>query len=222
MWFIYKHTNIETHKVYIGITKQSLTSRWKNGNGYKDSVKFYNAIKKYGWENFTHSVIQTTHTLVTAQILEIMWISFYKKRCGVYNITKGGEGSNGVPMSELTKNKISIANKGKNAWNKGKTGYIMTAEQKEKISKSNKGHIPWNKGKKGYHIGYEMPECRKESLMLLHSKPVLQYTITGEFIQRWKSAKEVQRKLGIFNIGKCCNGKIHTSGGFIWKYDFIK
>lgn len=35
-----------------------------------------------------------------------MWISFYKKRGDVYNITAGGEGSNGVSMSEETKQKI--------------------------------------------------------------------------------------------------------------------
>lgn len=57
-----------------------------------------------------------------------MWISFYKKRGDIYNITAGGEGSNGVSMSEETKQKISKANKGKSAWNKGKPGRMWTEE----------------------------------------------------------------------------------------------
>lgn len=33
-WLIYKHTYLINGKVYIGQTKQTLYSRWKNGAGY--------------------------------------------------------------------------------------------------------------------------------------------------------------------------------------------
>jgi len=49
---IYIHINKVNGKMYVGITKQTPEDRWKNGTGYDTSPKFYNAIKKYGWENF--------------------------------------------------------------------------------------------------------------------------------------------------------------------------
>lgn len=54
------------------------------------------------------------------------------------------------------------------------------------------------------------------------SKPVLQYTIEGEFVAEYPSAREAERKTGInnANIIDCCNGKRYhkTAGGSIWKY----
>lgn len=51
------------------------------------------------------------------------------------------------------------------------------------------------------------------------SKPVLQFSLNGDFINEWASKGEAQRKTGIYrgNIGRCCTeGK--TAGGFIWKF----
>lgn len=206
MWIVYKHSY--NNKVYIGITCQIPEQRWRNGEGYKDSPHFYRAIKKYGWNNFTHEIIQSTDSLQKAQILEIMWISFYKKRGGVYNITAGGEGSNGVPMSEETKQKISQANKGKTAWNKGKPGRMWTEEQKEKASIVHKGQKPWNAGKSGYSIK--------------SGKPVLQYSLNGDFIREWSSANQIQNQLKFdaSNIAKVCRGVYKQFKGFKWKYKF--
>ena len=113
MYFIYKHTNINNNKVYIGQTCQIPRRRYGvNGLNYtKYNTYFGNAILKYGWDNFEHQIIQTTDTKEKADILEKMWISFYKKRNGVYNLTDGGEGNAGYVMSEETKLKISNSKK---------------------------------------------------------------------------------------------------------------
>ena len=54
------------------------------------------------------------------------------------------------------------------------------------------------------------------------SKPILQYTIDGQFVKEWPSSSEIQRQLNYNNssIAKCCNEKPHfnTAYGFIWKY----
>lgn len=46
-----------------------------------------------------------------------------------------------------------------------------------------------------------------------------QFSKTGEFIKEWNSPEEVVNKLGISkaSLSQCVNGKIKTSGGFIWK-----
>lgn len=52
------------------------------------------------------------------------------------------------------------------------------------------------------------------------SKPVLQYTKSGEFIGEWKSTIDVQRNLNYnqSNISKCCTGKCKSAYGYIWKF----
>lgn len=57
--YIYKHTNTTTGKVYIGQTTQKLESRWgKEGYNYKDNRQFYRDIVKYGWDGFSHEVLE--------------------------------------------------------------------------------------------------------------------------------------------------------------------
>ena len=58
-YFIYAHVNKFNKKAYIGITCQTKAKyRWgKDGNHYRAHIKFYNAIIKYGWENFEHIVL---------------------------------------------------------------------------------------------------------------------------------------------------------------------
>ena len=46
------HRNMINDKKYIGITSRNVDLRWQNGLGYKNT-HFGNAIKKYGWENFS-------------------------------------------------------------------------------------------------------------------------------------------------------------------------
>lgn len=52
------------------------------------------------------------------------------------------------------------------------------------------------------------------------SKPVLQYTLNGEFVNEYPSVMETARQTGILqsNISMCCLGKRKTAKGFIWRY----
>lgn len=52
------------------------------------------------------------------------------------------------------------------------------------------------------------------------SKTVLQYSLSGEFIRDYPSASEAGRQLEKPNssICRCCNGKLKTAYGFIWRY----
>lgn len=111
---VYMHKNKINDKVYIGITKQKPKYRWGAGSGYKQQIKFYNAICKYGWNNFEHIILFNNLSFEEAKQKEIEMIKKYNaftKQYG-YNATKGGDVSNGVPCSEKTKQKISKANKG--------------------------------------------------------------------------------------------------------------
>lgn len=52
------------------------------------------------------------------------------------------------------------------------------------------------------------------------SVPILQFSKTGELVQKWNSIADVERELG-FNkgsISKCCKGKYKSAYGYEWGY----
>ena len=59
MNIVYKYENLVNGKLYIGRTSQTLSKR-ANGSGltgYKTSERFWNAICKYGPENFKGTIL---------------------------------------------------------------------------------------------------------------------------------------------------------------------
>lgn len=91
IYTVYCHENkINCHR-YIGQTKSNPQERWgKTGHRYKGSKRFYDAIKKYGWNNFTHEIIATNLTKAEADWYERLFISFFNTNgSGGYNIQDG-------------------------------------------------------------------------------------------------------------------------------------
>ena len=126
-------------KRYIGITKQRLAIRFKNGYGYQRCPIMWKAIQKYKWRNIEHNVLFENLTKEEAETKEIELIAKYKSndRKFGYNIANGGNCIGTV--SEETKKIISNKNKGKP--NKYK-GMPRSEETKRKIRESKK--IYWN------------------------------------------------------------------------------
>ena len=64
---------------------------------------------------------------------------------------------------------------------------------------------------------------RKENINNPNSniiRPISQYTLQGEHIRNWKSAREVEEVLGFSNqsIGQCCKVIKKSAHGFQWRY----
>lgn len=55
------------------------------------------------------------------------------------------------------------------------------------------------------------------------SKPVYQYTLSGEFVREWVSVASVNRFYGVKNtkVCDCCNGKRKTYKGYSWSYNRV-
>lgn len=109
------------------------------------------------------------------------------------------------------------------------TGRKVSPETLEKKRLSMLGKPSVFKGlTKDDHPGImRIAEARKgskanESTLVKKSKPVLQYSLSGEFIQEWFGISEAGKQLGInrVTINSCCQKKKHnkSAGGFIWKY----
>lgn len=78
MYKIYKHTNLENGKIYIGQTEQEVEQRWQKGRGYKKSTRFFNAILEYGWKHFSHEIIEDgIKEKEKALEREQYWIHYY-------------------------------------------------------------------------------------------------------------------------------------------------
>lgn len=210
---VYMHINKINQKKYIGITSQKPNCRWKKGEGYRECIRFYNAIKKYGWENFEHLILCENLSLEEAEQKEIELIKKYKTNYAQYgyNIANGGNCKGKV--SEETKKKISNATKGKK----------FSLEHKRKIGESQKGEKNHNYGKKAPdEIRKKMTEgqLKHPNSGQFLSRKINQYDLQGNFIKTWQSMGEIYRELGLKHCGisDCCRGKQKTSGGYVWKY----
>ena len=94
---VYCHYNKINGKRYIGQTKNSLHKRsGSKGQNYIESPVFYNAIQKYGWDNFEHIVLKEKLTSEEANYWERYYIELYHTyirddQCQGYNMTLGGD-----------------------------------------------------------------------------------------------------------------------------------
>lgn len=172
---VYKHTCLINGKVYIGITSRKPEKRWGyQGYNYRNNNHFCNAIKKYGWCNFSHDILCDGLSLEEAKQKEIELIAFFKSNSREfgYNISSGGDPGNGVHCTEERKAKIRA----------GRLGYKCSEETKRRISEANKrrspeaiqkfaisrsGKAPWNKGivgEESHSYGVVFSEERKRHI----------------------------------------------------------
>lgn len=106
------HINRANEKKYVGITANNPIIRWQNGFGYKKNKHFWDAIQKYGWDNFDHLILYSGLSKEAACEIEQLLIlqnQTTDKRHG-YNLTTGGEF---FQHSEESKLLISQKRKGK-------------------------------------------------------------------------------------------------------------
>lgn len=107
--------------MYVG-QACNLSERWRNnGKNYFNSIKFYNAIKKYGWDNFTHEVVYSNLNKQAADKLEKELIHKYNSIEEGYNLKEGGSRGE-LSTKSLAKMSESL-----------KRGYFEFPERREKI-----------------------------------------------------------------------------------------
>lgn len=230
---VYKHTNKINNKVYIGITCQKPEKRWDCGWGYIKQEIFYNAIKKYGWDGFTHEILFEGLTKEQAAEKEIELIAFYKsnrKRYNSpsfgYNATDGGDSYGGnhteILQYDLEGNFI-------------KKWYSITeaAEANNLSPRTIQGNLAGIAGRAGQYMWCYDEENAPEKIMSYKEKmgrvkpekepykwevSVAQYDLKGNLVKVWDSVKEAGKVYGAdANISKCANGKAQTAYNFIWR-----
>lgn len=103
---IYKITCLVNGKPYIGKTKQTLNRRI--GQHKLANSVIGQAIRKYGWENFTVEVLEECDTPEQLNEREQFWIAhFNSKTPNGYNCTAGGDGLSCPSVETIEKMKAS-------------------------------------------------------------------------------------------------------------------
>lgn len=196
---VYKYTS-PSGKVYIGQTCQTLLERSRlDGSGYKKSVGFYNAIKKYGFDNFSKEVLKDNLTSDEANYWEQHYIKKYHamdKNYG-YNCCEGG--NHGL-WSDEVKKKMSESHKGKK----------LSEQHKINLAKS-------RIGQKRQFTEYHKNHLKEAAKLRGFSKP--QPVICIETKIKYNSRNEAARSLNIqqWEIGKCLSNPNRTAGGYHWE-----
>lgn len=191
MWIVYCHKHKESGKRYYGITS-NLKKRWA-GNGccyISHDQAIGKAIKKYGWNAFSHIVLYDKLTYEEACEWEQRLVECWQteQRDKGYNRCPGGEGGRGCGWNhdKATKRKISEGNKGK----------VHSEEQ-------NKAHSEWMK--KNF-AGENNPKATAVRCI----------TTGAVYATQSEAAKETgcpQSKISL-----CCNGKRTHTHGLKWEY----
>lgn len=190
-YVVYVHQNKLNSKRYIGITNNPSKRWYGKGKHYEGCPHFFNAIKKYGWDNFTHEIIESCVTLEEAKKLEREYIAKYKtqdSRYG-YNISPGGDwhaSMLGKHHTEETKQKMREA----------ALGRVISEEQRERHSKALKGRMTGSEN---------------------HKSTPVRCINTGEVFESQRIAAQA-KGVSQSKICLCCKGKRNHTHGLKWEY----
>lgn len=207
IYTVYIHTNKINNKKYVGLTKQNVLKRWENGQGYRFCTLFDKAIKKYGWDNFSHEIVATGLTESQACDLEKQMIKELKT-CNPeygYNIFEGGNSSH---QTEDAKRRISEKQKGI-----PKPDEVVLKMQAAQMDPKNREKI------RNALLGHKRPEwvCNKlRGKKKQHKCPVVCIETGIVYDSRAMAARETGACPSA--IKKCCDGIGRSSGGYTWKY----
>jgi group I intron endonuclease len=179
---IYKVENKQRKCFYIGFSTRGLSSRKKQHKfrcfKEKLSYKFYNFIRKYGWDNFDWEILAVYSTSEELPPAEIDWLSEQKKEFSDWeclNLTNAGSGLLGYKKSEKTKEKHKIS---KTNW------WKLHPKEREKQKELVKNNPYFYSDKKGINSPlFGIPRTEEVKAKLRKPNPLIQ----GENNSRAKS-----------------------------------
>lgn len=223
MYTIYKYTNKENGKVYIGQTSKTLEERAQsNGRNYRECRRFYNAIQKYSWDAFVPEILEVVNTIEDANIKEAYYIRLYNSTDDQYgyNISTGG---NNFEMPEESRKIISekaIARyKDKTAnpmYGKKHSNETITKQSKKKLGVNNPMYgRKWTdvqrerSGTRGMHLNLteKQREAISDRARIIGKTTGLKAVVCIEDNVMFNSVKEAADTYGVSKSTMC--GHLH-------------
>ena len=203
---IYCIKNEINGKVYIGYTSKTVNERFnthiKNAKK-KINRRLYDAMNKYGYENFTVSNLDETFDVNSAQEIETWYIHIFraKNQKYGYNMTHGGDG--GYTMSEWSdaaKKELYTQQKIKREATFMERYGVKTPTQlnwvKEKISKSLKGRTFTDECKQ------RISDTLKRKIALGEFTPNTSGLKKGHVVGEFTHSNKAKEKISNARLGK--------------------
>jgi group I intron endonuclease len=195
IYTIYKATNRETGKSYIGFDSNWPNRMISHKRDYKRrKTKFYSALKKYGWNSFYwETLYQSENKEICLNQMEQYYISKFNSIEEGYNMTEGGSGVLGIVKNTIWINngkdqkRVKIETEIPNGWYRGRLKFsrnkAMTQESRLKISQKNKGKLAEGSNPSAKRIVYkgETFDCIK-SAAIIHNTSVYFIKKNGQFV----------------------------------------
>lgn len=208
---IYTITNLVNNKIYVGFANKLYIRKLGHFNSLRtnthNNAYLQAAFNKYGEANFKFEIL--IHCLPEHLASEENYwcnlLNTHDRKHG-YNIrlTNPNDRWQHAEESKIKMHGIKRI-KSPQQIERWKTSiansdYRMSDTARKKISINNKGLI-------------------RNDLR----KPVIQLDVKGNVIKEWEYIKQAADALGLHgsNISACCNDKVITSGGFIWRWNNI-
>lgn len=205
MGYIYKITNDINDKIYVGQTINTLEQRfykhcWEAKQDCRNTSPLHLAIKKYGKEHFTISLLEEcANDQLDAR--EIYWIKYYNSySCDGYNATIGGKGNQKFDENEI----ISLWSLG---YNQQEIAERLSCER--------------HTIKKYLDSSGISEQTRLKKRAGNATKPVQQIDPKSkEIVAEYASATIAANitNSSSSGISLVCRGKRKTHNGYIWKY----
>lgn len=194
-YYVYRHVRLDTNEVfYIGQgSKRNRITEYSNINTIYERA-YSKRIRNEQWKNIINNTEYIVDILFESDNLNFIiekekeFITLYGRK----NLNKG-------TLCNLTDGGYENGN------------YIFTNQELKKHSERMIG----NKIMNGRKIPKEVTEKRIKTIQ----KAITQYTLKNKEIKQWDSAKHAEKEgYNSSSISKCCNGKLKTYKGFIWKF----
>ena len=208
---VYKVTNQETGKAYIGVTTRTMEERKadhikKASNGM--GSYFQSAIATFGPAAFQFEQIDTATSSNELAEKEKKYILQYDSKENGYNSDSGGGFKKTVYQFDLDGNLVA-------SFDGLKEIESTLGHDKRRISNASITATVW----KGSYWSYSQNNTFKPT-MDSRKKKVFQYSLDGEILAQYNSVAEASRETGISKtcISRCCRNEREQSGGFIWNY----
>ncbi len=246
LYVIYLITNLINNKKYVGQTQQGREDRrWQEHSIFciNENKPLYNAIKKYGPENFEFKIIETAIPEELIDEREKHYIkyynTFYLNNQG-YNMTEGGQGIHGYVHNDETKARIKESNL--TAWQRIKEeeperyaqlclnrslaikGKPKSVEHKAALSKAASQRTGEKNPFFGKHFSEESKEKQRENWRN-KCEPIKAFSAqTGQLYKKYYTAMDAVRDLKLQSkansrIITICKKQKGIGYGFIWRYE---
>lgn len=210
---VYKITNKINGKMYIGASiniSDRKTQHFKpyRVNKYKDSLPLYQAIDKFGRENFSFEIIEET-TVDKLDEREEHYIKEFNSVKEGYNVVATAHNMNDEEHKKVHGKFFS-------EWNKKQW-------QNEEYRKERSEHsslVQKERLKDPRYLAEKSKQLKKYTDSI--KKPIEQYDKQGNLIAVYDGVREAERATGIGSsqISAVALGKPRrkSAGGFVWKY----